>query len=202
MSKVRIPKQNRSMLTKQRIMQAAFKLFAAKGIHGTNSKEIVEKAGLSVGSFYAYFKDKKALLLEMLDDYLTRHYQMIWQGVDLAEISILDRSKVRQILENVFHAYDISPEFHKQTHALRYSDPDIKKIFDRERKQEIDQIQSLLELNVGRLKVNDLYAAAIIIHNLVESVAHTAKFLGPRVDEDSLLDELTLNILGYLFGGS
>ena len=63
-------------------MKAAFRLFARKGIHGTNSKEIVKHAGVSIGSFYSYFKNKKALLLEMLDDYLDRHYSMIWQHLD------------------------------------------------------------------------------------------------------------------------
>ncbi len=79
MSKVRTPKQHRGIQTKNRIMKAAFQLFAKKGIHGTNSKEIVEKAGVSIGSFYSYFKDKKTLLLEMLEDYLDRHYTTIWR---------------------------------------------------------------------------------------------------------------------------
>lgn len=40
MSLVRTPKQQRSIQTKKRIIKAAFHLYAQKGIHGTNSKEI------------------------------------------------------------------------------------------------------------------------------------------------------------------
>ena len=172
-------------------MKAAFRLFARKGIHGTNSKEIVKAAGVSIGSFYSYFQNKKALLLEMLEDYLNRHYAMIWQQLDHLSIDQLRREDIKAILTNVFQAYDISPEFHRQTHALRYSDPDIHQIYDREREREVAQVGYLLENNKNRLRVKDTTAAAIVIHNAVENVAHTAKFIGSqKIDETRLINEL------------
>ncbi len=63
--KVRIPRQKRGIETKGRIIQAARGLFSRKGFHGTNSKEIASAAGVSIGSFYSYFQDKKALFLEV-----------------------------------------------------------------------------------------------------------------------------------------
>ncbi|MFH1514201.1 MAG: TetR/AcrR family transcriptional regulator [bacterium] len=202
MSRVRTPKQHRGIQTKNRIMKAAFQLFARKGIHGTNSKEIVERAGVSIGSFYSYFKNKKTLLLEMLEDYLERHYSTIWKQMDQISIHELGRDDVKLIVENVFEAYDISPEFHRQTHALRYSDPDIKRIYDRERNREIEQVRSLIENNMNRLQVGDPHAAAIVIHNAVENVAHTAKFIGPKIEESRLIGELTDMIYSFLLHGT
>jgi len=186
MSKVRTPKQHRGIQTKNRIMKAAFQLFAKKGIHGTHSKEIVEKAGVSIGSFYSYFKNKKTLLLEMLEDYLDRHYTTIWRPMGHFAINELGRDDIKLIIENVFEAYDISPEFHRQTHALRYSDPDINRVYDRERNREVEQVRHLIENNITRLSVKDPLAAAIVIHNAVENVAHTAKFIGSKIDEKLL----------------
>lgn len=199
MSKIRTPKQQRGIETKQQIVKAAHKLFASKGIHGTSSREIAKKAGVSIGSFYSYFKNKKTLLLEMLDDYIEQHYQMAWYHLDSFENHQMDQEKLRKIIESVFEAYNISPDFHRQTHALRYSDPDIKKIYDKDRERELHQIQYLIEKNTNRQEViNDFRAAAMVIHNAVENVAHTAKFLGTDIKENLLIDGLVTMISSFL----
>ena len=198
MSSVRTPRQNRSIQTKKRIINSAFHLFAQKGIHGTNSKEIAEKARVSIGSFYSYFKNKKTLLLEMLEDYLDRHFLAIWKSVEKITVNEMGRDDIKLIIEGVFEAYGISPEFHRQTHALRYSDQDINRVYERERSREITQIRYLLESNKNRMRVSDQEAAAIVIHNAVENVAHTAKFLGPKIDEKRLIEKLTDMINSFL----
>lgn len=197
----RTPKQQRSVQTKNRIMKAAFTLFSQKGIHGTNSKEIVEKAGVSIGSFYSYFKNKKTLLLEILEDYLDQTYLTVWKDMERVTINELDRNDIKFIIENVFKAYKIAPTFLMQTHALRYSDPDINRVYERERNREVTQIRYLLENNKHRMRVSDQEAAAIIIHNTVESVVHTSKFLGPKIDEQRLINELADMIYNFLLHG-
>ena len=191
MDKTRIPRQQRSMETKKRIEHAAFRLFSIKGIHGTNSKEIAEKAGVSTGSFYAYFKNKKQLLLEILEDFLNRTYLAIWQDLGSYSVESLTRDNIKSIVTNVFKAYDIAPRFLSQTHALRYSDPDINRIYERERDREVKQILSLIKNNEKRLNIRDPFATAIIVHNAVEHVAHTAKFIGPEIEEARLIEALT-----------
>jgi len=201
MNSVRTPKQQRSIQTKQRIINAAFHLYAQKGIHGTNSKEIAKKAGVSIGSFYSYFKNKKTLLLEILDEYLDQTYLTVWKDMENFTINELDRNDIKFIIENVFKAYEIAPTFMMQTHALRYSDPDINRVFERERNREVTQIRYLIENNRHRMRVSDQEAAAIIIHNTVESVVHTSKFLGPKIEEQRLINELADMIYNFLLHG-
>lgn len=67
---IRIPKQKRSMNRKSRIMETALEIFAQKGMHRTSSNEIAEKAGVSIGTFYSYFENKKTLFLEILENHL------------------------------------------------------------------------------------------------------------------------------------
>ncbi len=201
MSGVRKPKQKRGIATRNQIIKAAFKLFADKGIHGTNSTEIARKAGISTGSFYAYFENKKTLLLEMLEDYLERHFRMAWRPLAGFNLDELDREKIRSIILSVFEAYEIAPEFHRQTHALRYSDPDIKRIYDRERGREIDQIRYIIEKNAARrVNAGDTDITAMLIHNCVENVAHTAKFMGSGIEEGRLADGLADMIAGFVLG--
>lgn len=200
MGRIRTPRQRRGIETKKQIIKTAFTLFSQRGIHGTTSKEIAKAAGISIGSFYSYFPNKKALLLEMLEDYIDNHFKMVWQTLNGLDVKTPDRhSTIKRIIQGAFKAYDISPEFHRQTHALRYSEPDIKRIYDRERKREIDQIQFLIEQNMTDFaKTKDAQASAMVIHNAVESVAHTVKFLGTDIEEERLVNGLADMISGLL----
>lgn len=48
----------------KRIIEAAMKLFAKKGVTSTSIQDIANECDISKGSFYIYFKSKDALLLE------------------------------------------------------------------------------------------------------------------------------------------
>src|SRR5215470_11232510 len=61
------PKQARSKQTKEKIIQAAIQLFQERGYEKTTSNDIASAAGVSVGSFYVYFTDKRQLLLTVFD---------------------------------------------------------------------------------------------------------------------------------------
>jgi AcrR family transcriptional regulator len=56
------PKQARSQETLNRIWRAALDLMEERGIEGTTVAAIVERAGASVGSFYARFAGKEELV--------------------------------------------------------------------------------------------------------------------------------------------
>lgn len=56
--------------TRQSIADAARKLFAQRGFHGTTLADITSAAGRSPASFYRYFADKEDLLAELAEDFL------------------------------------------------------------------------------------------------------------------------------------
>jgi len=57
--------QQRKDAKRQHILDTAANVFARRGYHHTTVKEIVEEAGISVGSFYFYFKSKEELFTEL-----------------------------------------------------------------------------------------------------------------------------------------
>jgi AcrR family transcriptional regulator len=198
---VRTPKQKRSIETKNRIKEAAAHLFAENGVNNTNSNQIAEEAGTAIGSFYAYFPDKKALLLELLDEYLAEHYTDIWgQAADGDFPHDLTREFVRRHVENLFRAYSKSPKFHRETHVLRYSDPDVRTLYDKDIDKELNRIKALIRVFKNEVRVEDLDAAALVIQCAAENVAHAAKLRGTEIGESRLINELTDMIYRYLVG--
>jgi AcrR family transcriptional regulator len=56
--------------TRQAIEQAARKLFAERGFHGTTLADITAAAGKSPAVFYRYFADKEDLLADLAESFL------------------------------------------------------------------------------------------------------------------------------------
>lgn len=50
---------------RSRILQAALRLFAAKGYEGTTTKDLAGKANVAEGTLFRYFPNKKAILIEV-----------------------------------------------------------------------------------------------------------------------------------------
>jgi AcrR family transcriptional regulator len=57
---------------RRRLLDAALRVFAAKGYEGTSVPEVAKAAEVAVGSVYHYFRDKEALVNEVYRDAKTR----------------------------------------------------------------------------------------------------------------------------------
>ncbi|SNT22464.1 transcriptional regulator, TetR family [Anaerovirgula multivorans] len=57
--------------TRERIVSISFILFMQKSYKEVTIKEIVQKAGVSQGAFFHYFKNKEELFQEIIDDFLS-----------------------------------------------------------------------------------------------------------------------------------
>ena len=51
--------------TRIRILQAAQRLFAAKGFEGTTTRDLAQTAGVAEGTLFRHFANKKAILVEV-----------------------------------------------------------------------------------------------------------------------------------------
>src|SRR6476620_3222698 len=91
----RKPKQQRAQQTVDAILQAVVKILKRDGVESVNTNRIAEVAGVSVGSVYQYFPDKRAIFLALHD----RHAQ---QGSRLIESTLVEHADAR--LEDVVRA--------------------------------------------------------------------------------------------------
>jgi AcrR family transcriptional regulator len=78
----RVPQQQRSREKRDRVLEAALALFSERGYERTNVEDIAARAGVSVGTLYAYFRNKQQILIALVG---ARFEQVLALGVsDLA----------------------------------------------------------------------------------------------------------------------
>jgi len=59
-------------LRKAEIIKAAIEAFSQKGYHRTKVSDITKKVGISTGTFYIYFENKRELFIEVVEDVFRR----------------------------------------------------------------------------------------------------------------------------------
>ena len=193
--KTRVPQQERSRETKRRLIVAGERLFSQKGFHNTTSKEIATEAGVAIGSFYAYFADKKAVFI----DVLKRHMESI-SKVSLQDIrNTKPRALLTALIEAIVVAHEISPEFHRELTVMVHSDPEIRTVMERWEEEATARIRNTLALWKERIRTKDIEAAAVLIYETLEAAVHRIKLYGLDIEERRLVDELSAMLYRYLF---
>lgn len=66
----RLSREQSQARTRERLLEAGQRLFVRCGYGGVSIRDIAEEAGYSQGAFYSNFKDKEAVLLELLRGYM------------------------------------------------------------------------------------------------------------------------------------
>ncbi len=96
----RQPQQQRSRAKQRAIFEATAELFAVQGYTQTNTNEIAARAGVSIGTLYFNFKDKRQILLAMLASQVSRYAEL--EPVDAAAIRKDPASYFAEQLELAF----------------------------------------------------------------------------------------------------
>lgn len=202
---VRKPNQTRSRETKERIIKAANDLFAEQGYYKTNTKLIAQRAGVPVGSIYAYFADKKAVLLESIRiGYEKIEHNMSGQGIDFTDelneaVAVPPEDFIRAIINSNIEIHKQLPIFHRDMKFLRTSEPEIKDYLKFTEKRSFEQTKKMLQ-QVPNLKVTDLDAAAVVVHRIIENFTHYLTYEDPMVSKERIIKQITLLLTAYIAG--
>ena len=79
-------------LTRERILEAASRLFREHGIAAVGLAKIMAEADLTVGTFYTHFKSKEALLREALCRSLDSRHEVVEQALHGADVETVVRA--------------------------------------------------------------------------------------------------------------
>ena len=117
-----LPRQARSRATVDAILEAAAQLLEVVGERGFNTNAVAERAGVSIGSLYRYFPNKRAVLAALARREMEANNAFTARAL-AGEVSGLarDRAAIRAFL----HAFEDRPNARRAavTALLATSDP-------------------------------------------------------------------------------
>lgn len=196
------PKQARSRQTKEKIILAAIKLFQERGYEKTTSNDIAAAAGVSVGSFYVYFTDKRNLLLTIFDRLADELFKNIFDS--LRPEHLFDdelRPRIRQAVANAVVDKQSHAGLHRVICELVLKDAEFaakqKAMMDRS----IARLQEMISLSkkAGISWDIDVEAAAFVVHRVVFDLSQDYVTGCCEFDQGRAIDALSDMIFRFLF---
>lgn len=192
----RVPTQKRSIEKKQRIKDAALKLMSEKGYFATSSNEIAREAGVSIGTFYSYFKDKKELYAELVDDI----YTAVLTPINLNELpdDLSIEETVQLYVTAVFRGHEYQTAFQREISSLSEQSDEFRAIEMVHKSNILHVFSEALNAYREELKLQDLETSTYIILTTVEAVIHDTLFHNGGKNKEAVIRELTAMIVNYL----
>ena len=161
--------QTRALVTRQKIITSALKMYASNGYQKTTVDEIAKTAGVSVGVAYRYFKNKKELLLASLEYTFSRIEEIT--GTDPQDIingNLSDALAAFEKLHTKYHA------LHEELEGLRHTDEDVRKLYEGFFHKAVKTIYDGLpdEFRNSPGSLTDLYIAIGMMENYCHMYMH------------------------------
>jgi len=172
--KVRTPQQARSRRTRARVLEAAVEVFEERGYDEATTAEMARRAGVAVGSVYGYFPDKRAILLEIVQEAFARSELEIIEA--LAPELWLDgdmREKVRALVDVAIRARRLRPGISRIVWERFFGDSLVYEAVEAIEGRAVEAIENLLRATGERgiTRVSDIPSTAFVIHTSVEWIA-------------------------------
>jgi AcrR family transcriptional regulator len=198
----RIPVQQRGIETRKRLMEAGERAFARRGYHDVIADEIAREAGVAVGSFYAYFNNKHALFLEMLDDYTARGVQAINESLASFPLNTTQQLEqpIAKMISVLIDMHKDSPELLKESLRMALYDEEIKERVERISGLVLQILQEALSNMNRKLKKRERESIAYMLYYAVEGVVHRMTLNEDKIDQKRVMRELSRMVASYTSG--
>lgn len=192
----RQPAQRRARQTVEAILDAVARILKREGVGAVNTNRIAEVAGVSIGSVYQYFPDKRAILTALHQRHVDEIDRIVeTKLVENANASLDDL--IRAMVEGMVNAHASDPELYEllftevphradgtREFAVRLHGAFRLAIAARER-----------ELRAGR----DLDKVVFVVTHMVEALSHGAVLRRPAgLSLAAAKEEAVQAVLAYL----
>ena len=197
-----MPGKQTSKESKERILQAAVKLFARQGYGNTGLRELSKEAGVNLAMINYFFGSKKALLKEILDIFFTGYLQ-----VARSELSGKDElaCKLRRFIHSSIAFFTTHRDYLLVTISeLPHDDPEITEYKANWGKQMVDTMGVLLDSVAADSSIKKTIPPVIFCSTLMSMMA--SRFLFNPVMEQvqprqlaEISDENYADIISTIF---
>ncbi len=192
----KVPRQSRSLATRDAILEAAAHIIGQHGLAGFNTNAVAARAGVSIGSLYQYYPNKDALMAALIE----RQQGQQLQRLEAAATSITAGQTLEAAVRRLVRA---AMQHHRDNDLLASA------IDHEEARLPLDQvlggfleksgaiIAALMTQRADLRAVVDPQRAARTIPPLVRAVVDAwANLRPPQLDRAE--DEAVRAVIGYL----
>ncbi|HON80071.1 MAG TPA: TetR/AcrR family transcriptional regulator [Spirochaetota bacterium] len=120
----------KSMNTRNLIITTALKLFNEEGAYRVTTNHIADKAGISPGNLYYYFRNKEEIIREIFQQILER-FDRLWEGNSAS----MNAGNLADIFDETCTIYYEYRFFYLEITQLLGQDPELKKIYEKNRER-------------------------------------------------------------------
>lgn len=169
--------QARAQASYEKLLEAALELYAERGYHATQTPDIAERAGMSVGGLYRYFRDKHQIFVELMHRLLEQN--RLHQDAMIAEFEAAwDAGAIdlRQVVDTLVdwtwsETHEAPPDLLRTYMAMSYQDETFAALRDQYDRYEQQAIARVIAKAISRSRVPSPLAAARVLDMLVETLA-------------------------------
>lgn len=148
MDAVRMPKQKRAILKRNRIIESGFKLICENGYYNTNTALIARDAGVSTGIVYQYFNDKKEIFIEGIKMYADSILFPMLDILNNTDMHSKDFSDIVSKLIDLFiDRHNLTKKAHEELMSMAHADEDIAEMLHNKEIESTLKIAEILEVN-------------------------------------------------------
>lgn len=196
---VREPVQQRGKEKKAGIITAARKLLNSLDYETVTTNRIAGEAGVSVGTFYSYFKDKRDVFLEVITQYSEDVFgELIANIREMKAGPVKLEEVVRRLILVAKKRHDHEKGLHKQMLVQSIRDPEIRELALKEEGRADSLIRAIFDQYTDQIDVKDVEAAIFLVTNCVEEMIHHLILHGSEIPEERLFHELARMVYRYL----
>ncbi len=189
----REPKQQRSRETVQAVLEAVPRVLKRHGVEAITTNRIAEAAGVSIGSLYQYFPDKRTIFTALYDRHVDEVRNVIERTmVDCTSASLEDFT--RELVEALANVHTEDGELHE---VVSSTVPEGARGFKSALQASFEQVISRVEQD--RYTPDGAKRMLFVLPHMVEALVHgVAHQNRAAISPSAAKDEAVRTVLVYL----
>ena len=193
MTRIREPIKKTSIATKQKIVEKGFELICKEGYHHINCANIAKYAGVSTGSIYQYFSNKKDILTAGINEYLTK---IMFPVINTEKSYKTTDELIQDLIDSTIKNHKKYKLQHEELIALVHQDKELSKLYQESEWKITKEVVSYLEKN--NITLTSPLEKIHIMLGLIDNLAHEVIYHHhENLQEDILIKEIK-EIINYM----
>ena len=164
------PLTKKATETQQKLLVATIEQVAKHGYHNITVDEIAKACGMSTGSAYRYFKNKKEMLIAAIEFYYSNIH--VFSGTEdkqLAEFDSLE-TMIEYVLQQFYQIHKKYYAIHEELESLRHIDADIREVYEKISWNAVDELIPKCSAKFGT--ATNLRERLYVAIGILENCAH------------------------------